>query len=383
MCLLASVGVCYGALLTLLCTSIVGWPGDLSDISRVCNKGCIRCCNGCSIRPKDTIIPPTPIPKMPIMYQTTLEVPTVGGLHIAVTGPIASSQFATGSIHSDLTHAEAEQFAHTIAKAYLCSTDYTTPSHCIDGRACARHLDGTNTHEVGPAVAGGATTTAYAGAELAGLFAADTAASTLERVAYVDTLLEAAGIALGGHVVESALPTLHTATGAPQTGCGASDRFADIIRKQAEQHKVVCATVASLLGDAYQEQALNFVAIDAFAEQLRGYNATEVIEAVAEHATKNKGHNVEVLTGSHGEELVVFNFVPNTTVNRDALVGDTGRQAFIIDVWYIHELAHALAMGRPDAEQMFQKLLHAMLAFQIAAYLTLCDGSHCAAILAP
>jgi hypothetical protein len=39
-------------------------------------------------------------------------------------------------------------------------------------------------------------------------------------------------------------------------------------------------------------------------------------------------------------------------------------------------LATALAQGRPDAVAMRSKLKHAMTAFQVSTYLTLCDGSH-------
>ena len=63
-------------------------------------------------------------------------------------------------------------------------------------------------------------------------------------------------------------------------------------------------------------------------------------------------------------------------MDRDSLVQETGKQVFTIDMWYIDTLARAMAQGRPDAPVMFEKLRHAMAAFQVATYLTLCDGTH-------
>jgi hypothetical protein len=82
------------------------------------------------------------------------------------------------------------------------------------------------------------------------------------------------------------------------------------------------------------------------------------------------------LVGNHGEELVIFNYLEGTTIDRDALVHDTGKQVFIVDMWYIDKLAKRMAEGRPDAVAMFESLQHAMVAFQVATYLALCNGTH-------
>ncbi len=78
--------------------------------------------------------------------------------------------------------------------------------------------------------------------------------------------------------------------------------------------------------------------------------------------------------------MVIFNNIPNSTIDRDALVKDTNKQVFIVDLWYIKELANRLATG-PNAVQQAKQLHHAMVTYQVATYITLCDGSHRAAVL--
>ena len=60
---------------------------------------------------------------------------------------------------------------------------------------------------------------------------------------------------------------------------------------------------------------------------------------------------------------------------------ETGNQVFVVDMWYIDKLARALAAGRPDAVEMYSKLKHHMVAYQVATYLALCDGTQRPAIL--
>ena len=82
----------------------------------------------------------------------------------------------------------------------------------------------------------------------------------------------------------------------------------------------------------------------------------------------------------HREMMVVFNYEENTTIDRDAYFKATGKQVFVVDVWYLRKLANYMATGT-EAETQASDLYHAMLAYQLATYVTLCDGSHRAAIL--
>lgn len=49
-------------------------------------------------------------------------------------------------------------------------------------------------------------------------------------------------------------------------------------------------------------------------------------------------------------------------------------------MWYIKKLANAMATG-VDAELQASQLYHAMVDFQVATYIGLCDGSHRAVVM--
>jgi hypothetical protein len=127
-----------------------------------------------------------------------------------------------------------------------------------------------------------------------------------------------------------------------------------------------------LLGDDFNPARTQYVDKATLAERVQGYDSREALNMIGQ----GEGSNVEVLEGKHAESLVVFNYVEGKTVDRDRLVAETGKQVFVVDMWYIDTLATALAQGRPDAVAMRSKLKHAMTAFQVSTYLTLCDGSH-------
>lgn len=80
-------------------------------------------------------------------------------------------------------------------------------------------------------------------------------------------------------------------------------------------------------------------------------------------------------TGGHNEIMVILNFNENTTIDRDRLIADGNPQVLVVDVWYIDKLARAMARG-PEAVQQYESLVHAMMAYQVATYITLCNGKH-------
>jgi len=289
----------------------------------------------------------------------------------------------TGAISAEgFSEPEAHELAHKIGDEFL--VDAAGPGCCIDGRNCV-HTMGETEPEPGPSVAGGPAITAYAAAEMVpGYFGKQSAETSEGRLHEVASTLRAGQIRLGAHVSAGAVQNHFrkpaadgSLTEASQTGCGASDEFKAIVAKPSEEAEFVRGTTALLLGDAYKPEHAAYLDKKALLERVDSYDSRTTLDAIAE----NEGENVEVLQGKHAEVLVVFNYVEGKTVDRDRLVAETGKQVFVVDMWYIDKLANAMAQGRPDAVEMESKLKHAMTAFQVATYLALCDGSHRPAIL--
>jgi len=117
-------------------------------------------------------------------------------------------------------------------------------------------------------------------------------------------------------------------------------------------------------------------------ERVAGWNPAAVIDAIGNEAA------VEVLDSDHANHApnhghrefgVLVNYVDGTSLDRDGFTADTGEQVFVIDMWYIDKLANALATG-PNATEQYEQLREAMVSYQVATYLTLCDGSQQALI---
>lgn len=288
----------------------------------------------------------------------------------------------SGNITSTANLEEVHEMANTLPN-FLVNVRKGACGVCGDGRGCTHTLAET-APEPGPSVFGGPLITAFGAAELVGdYFGSRSGATTVERQQEVADTLEAGGIALGAHVAEDAVEKtdktfIDPETGLPQTGCGANDKFVSIMDKPANKKDFINGATQLLLGDKFNANHTKYTDGDKLQNRIKDHNSRDALNEVANRA---EGKNVEVLQGKHEEMLVVFNFVRDTTVDRDALVAATGKQVFVVDMWYIDDLAHAMADGRPDGEEMFAKLQHAMVAFQVSTYLTLCDGSHRPVIL--
>jgi hypothetical protein len=79
-------------------------------------------------------------------------------------------------------------------------------------------------------------------------------------------------------------------------------------------------------------------------------------------------------THGHTEIALVVNNIEDTTIDRDGFFKQTGNQLFKLDMWYLKLAAKAMASG-PHAEQQYSSLLNAMVAYQVATYIKLCNGS--------
>lgn len=297
------------------------------------------------------------------MVQTTIGKPIGAG-----SGKISALNFSED---------DATQLADTIEQNYLVTVSDHAAGYCIDGRLCKETLGGTKP-EVGPSIAGGSAITAYAAAEMVGDYFSSTSGHvSLTRFKEISASLTDAGISIGAHVSRGALEatsrTFVDVTGQSKTGCGANDEFRAILQCLTDDTDVVYGTTVSLLGNDFKSASMQFVSSVNLLERVSDYRSSDVLQSVAAIA---QGRNVEILEGDHAETLVIFNYVNGTTVDRDALVAATGKQVFVVDMWYVDKLAHAMAQGRPDAPEMYVHLRHAMVAFQVATYLALCDGTH-------
>jgi hypothetical protein len=272
---------------------------------------------------------------------------------------------------------DAQRLAKTILERFLVPVAPGACGVCGDGRHCTHTLAGT-VPEPGPSVFGGPAIAGYAAAELVPDYfeSPEDTATNLDRFKEIEAMLASApGITIGGHVTAAAVRAGFTdpKTGVSKTGCGADDEFKPILAQVADNKALVDSLTATLIGDEYVPAAANYADKDIVADRVAGYDARTILDELKKSAG---GRNVEILEGDHAEVAVVFDYVEGMTVDRDALVAETGKQVFAVDMWYVDKLARALSAGRSDAQSMYQKLKHALVAVQIGTYLQLADGSH-------
>lgn len=264
-----------------------------------------------------------------------------------------------GSITApEMSQEEAEKEASEVAK-YKVSIDWQNPAVCIDGRTLSKELS-LSKLPIGAHIAGGVETV-LVGAEATGYH--------LKGKELVDSLANK-GFTLGAHVdTFNKENDFHDGT-----GCGACDKCDGNNRLFAANKSLLKDTVANLIGDdfsndIFEKLELTSVSVDnKLAKELAGEELTEVLV--------DDGEGVH----GHREQMVVFNYEENTTIDRDAYFEATGKQVFVVDVWYIKKLADAMATGSHASTQA-KELYHAMVSFQVATYIGLCDGSHRAVVL--
>lgn len=295
-------------------------------------------------------------------------------VNIAVVGKIGVGY---GKINGgDLEAAHSGELADA-AKEHIVDVDPSAPGCCIDGRTCVHTMSGSETSPRA-AVAGGPLVTGYAGAELVGWFGDDDG-NAQTRLARVDTVLRTNGVKPGGHVDQAAVQTefADAQSGAPKTGCGANDRFVEIMQLIQDQPELIRNITSTLLGPDYDESVMTFLPQEAVAPIVSEWNPRDIVDTLGAETEDS----VEILesdptspTHGHHEALLVANYRPDTTVDRDSFTKETGEQLFKLDMWYLDKIAKVLA-GGPHADKQYVALKHAMTAYQAATYLTLCDGS--------
>lgn len=170
------------------------------------------------------------------------------------------------------------------------------------------------------------------------------------------------------HKVKEAgfVPVIHTANSEHGSGCGALDGMRPIadVAQVAVQSIEEIASLASL---PTLSEGFEFTGFALPGQQL----AASFCDA---------GAQMEHLVGSHHEQLVIVNLVPNTQVSRqlvaDAFGGDL--QAFVLDVWAAPSVAAiAVNVARTflpdfDWESQQRTAEAAVTTYSLAAALTLC-----------
>jgi hypothetical protein len=295
-----------------------------------------------------------------------------------------------GAIHTDLAAEEARQLAELLP-TYLVAVTEDAPGSCIDGRDCVECLDGQST-EARYSVAGGPLITAYAMAVMTGWFGEKPPAELAARLTMLQDVLNVAGIRPGAHVDQAALAAqfINHETGTAKTGCGADDKAARatelsaaISRASADGDETGNALFRAFMDEAYDARKLGELENQAkVAAVFLGWDPRASLDVTAGSDT----HAVEVLAADntpmhgHAEALAVIVKVEGYTVDQKALLRDTGKQVFVIDVPYIRRIAKALATG-PQATEQYEALYHAAIAYQLGTYAALCDGSQYPAVL--
>ena len=290
--------------------------------------------------------------------------------------------FGDGVLHApEQTREDVHVLGETIKDNFLVDVNEDAGGVCMDGRGCEETFAHTMP-KISPKCAGGPLQTAYAAAELVpGYFGSQTPEEVTGRIIEVGEILLAQGIVIGGHTTKGAIENefKNPETGADQTGCGAQEKHTDsCVRVAARDHHVV-ATVDALTGIKTGSD-YTYEAPDSIYARSKGYSPKAMLDIEAAQA---EGTNEEVLVGAHEEVAVVWNWVKGTTVDRDSLIRELGKEVFVIDAWYIQDVAKAMASGRPDATTIYPLLERAAFEYQIATYAELCDGSHPVIVFQP
>lgn len=162
------------------------------------------------------------------------------------------------------------------------------------------------------------------------------------------------------------------------TGCGANDKEEEIARNFNQHASDLEETVKTLINvnSAFNSKTYASIALSLVTEdknELRSIVGEQFVETLVDDGEGVHGHT---------EWAVYFNYEDNTTIDRDAYYNATGKKLFVVDMWYIKKLADAMAEG-VEAQKQAAELYHAMVAYQVGTYITLCDGSHRGIIATP
>ena len=172
-------------------------------------------------------------------------------------------------------------------------------------------------------------------------------------------------------------------------GCAAADKVGaifTIIVQHGEQLRSL-ATELSLGSDSSDEahqQIIRHAADESKLVIASGNDLVAMVDAQLAKSAEPTGAHTDMLQGSHYEAVVVMNQRAGTTLNRQALAQEfdrasAHRQAFNIDTWAFAPSAEALYPDDPTAQQ---QATTAMLYYNLAAIMALCDPRMTVTVLA-
>ena len=172
-------------------------------------------------------------------------------------------------------------------------------------------------------------------------------------------------------------------------GCAAADKVGAIFAIIA-QHGEQLRSLATELGlgsdisDEAHQQIIRHAADESKLVMASGNDLVAMVDAQLAKSAEPTGAHTDMLQGSHYEAVVVMNQRAGTTLNRQALAQEfdrasAHRQAFNIDTWAFAPSAEALYPDDPTAQQ---QATTAMLYYNLAAIMALCDPRMTVTVLA-
>lgn len=172
-------------------------------------------------------------------------------------------------------------------------------------------------------------------------------------------------------------------------GCAAADKVGAIFTIIA-QHGEQLRSLATKLGlgsdssDEAHQQIIRHATDESKLVMASGNDLVAMVDAQLAKSAEPTGAHTDMLQGSHYEAVVVMNQRAGTTLNRQALAQEfdrasAHRQAFNIDTWAFAPSAEALYPDDPTAQQ---QATTAMLYYNLAAIMALCDPRMTVTVLA-
>lgn len=172
-------------------------------------------------------------------------------------------------------------------------------------------------------------------------------------------------------------------------GCAAADKVGAIFTIIA-QHGEQLRSLATELGlgsdssDETHQQIIRHATDETKLVVASGNDLVAMVDAQLAKSAEPTGAHTDMLQGSHHEAAVVMNQRTGTTLDRQALAQEfdrasAHRQAFNIDTWAFAPSAEALYPDDPTAQQ---QATTAMLYYNLAAIMALCDPRMTVTVLA-
>lgn len=156
-------------------------------------------------------------------------------------------------------------------------------------------------------------------------------------------------------------------------GCGAMDRFIEIIESIFRYRSENKEIIQGLLGENFDESIYSKVQSKfdlAYENEVysEGYSGRAAGMALKD----SNSSEIRTLSGSHEEIAVVINDKFGTTLNQKKFQSEVGFQSFSVDLWRIRYYADKFG---GDSEEDKNEALYGMLMYTLGTSAALTDGS--------